>query len=113
MKVSSAEKQKNHSDSTFGDRLRFVIWLSAYNLGTESGKELASVIGKRPDQLSKWVKEDPRPEFGNIRLIAEAVGVNALWLDNPAATNAVEPEMWSEWYAQRLARRAAQKRKRA
>ena len=112
MKVSSPKKQKR-SVSTFGDRLRFVIWLSAYNLGTESGKELAQVIGKRPDQLSKWLKEDPRPEWDNIRLIAETVGVSALWLDQPESVEAIEPEMWGEWYAKRQARHAVQERKRA
>jgi transcriptional regulator with XRE-family HTH domain len=96
--------------ATFGDRLKFVIWLAAYRLGVDSGKELAEAIGVGGTQLSKWANENPCPSFPSIRKVAEAVGVSASWLDDPRAPDAREPEMFAEWWAARQ-RRAAQLRR--
>ncbi len=90
----------------FGDRLRFAIWLSAKTLGVDSAKELAEVLGKRQGQLSDWLNETPRPQFENIKLIAETVGVSAAWLDDPASRDATQPNEWPEWWASRVKRRA-------
>ncbi len=100
------------AEATFGDRLRFVVWLSALRLGVASGKELAEAIGSGPSQLSKWIAENPRPEFNSVRRIAEKVGVSALWLDDPSAPDAREPELFAEWWAARQ-RHEADQRKRA
>jgi transcriptional regulator with XRE-family HTH domain len=112
-KHSSVPTKSSPGGSLFGERLRFVIWLAALRLGVESGKELAAAIGKRQGQLSSWIKEDPRPSFENIRLIAETVGISAAWLDNPEAAEAAgkEPELFAEWLAKRRAR--AKQRRRA
>jgi len=85
----------------FGDRLRFVVWLSAQTLGVDSGKELAAVLKKGSGQLSSWVNEKPRPSWDNIRLIADTVGVNARWLDDPMSKDAVEPELFAAWWKPR------------
>lgn len=108
---SGATRQHDPA-SLFGERLKFVIWLSALRLGVESGKDLAAVIGKGSGQLSSWANENPRPSFDNIRLIADTVGVSAAWLDNPASLDAAgkEPELFAEWLAKRRARGKQRKR---
>lgn len=97
-------KKRNPSLPTFGERLRFAIWLSAKNLGTESAKELSEVLGKKQGQISSWIKEDPRPAYENIKLIAERIGISAAWLDDPLSPDAREPELWPEWFAARRGR---------
>lgn len=88
----------------FGDRLRFVIWLSALRLGTDSAKELSAVLGKGSNQLSKWVMENPKPSYATTKRIAEAVGVSPSWLDDPASSDAREPELFAQWWAARQER---------
>ena len=105
-------RKQNHPAS-FGDRLRFVIWLSALRLGTDSAKELSEVLGKGKNQLSKWVAENPKPGFPTIKRIADVVGVSPSWLDDPTSSDAREPEFFAEWYAARLERQRAGARKHA
>lgn len=92
---------RRQREPTFGDRLRFVVWLSAYTVGAESGKELAAVLGKGDNSISKWVKEKPRPSWESIKLIADTVGVDAVWLDDPTRSGAREPEQWPQWWEKR------------
>lgn len=111
-KSSSASAQSREPASEFGERLRFVIWFAGLQLGVESGKDLAAVLGKGSGQLSSWVNESPRPSFENIRLIAETVGVSPAWLDNPTSRDAEgkEPELFAAWLAKRRAREKQRKR---
>ncbi len=110
-KETSPGKQNEPQPPPFGERLKFVIWLSAFRLGLDSAKDLAEVLGKRPDQLSRWVKEDPRPSYDTIKLIAEKVEISAPWLDDPKSPDAREPELWKEWWSRRRpAKKAARKR---
>ena len=85
----------------FGDRLRFVVWLSSYTIGVDSGKELAAALGKGENSISKWVNEKPRPSWESIKLIADTVGVDAVWLDDPSRLGAREPEQWPQWWGSR------------
>ena len=112
-KFSAGTTKPRDQGSQFGERLRFVVWLAALRLGIESGKDLAAALDKRPGQLSSWIKEDPRPSFDNIRLIAETVGVSAAWLDNPLSPDAEgkEPEKFAEWLAARRARSKHQRKR--
>lgn len=89
------------SSPTFGDRLRFVVWLAALNLGVESGQELAAAMGTAKNQVSKWLNEKPRPSWDSIKLIAKTVGIDAAWLDDPALPGAQEPTLWGEWWEKR------------
>lgn len=102
----SGQTRQPEPASSFGERLRFVIWLAALRLGVESGKDLADVLGKGSGQLSSWANENPRPSYDNIKLIAEKVGVSAAWLDDPSAKESEgrEPELFAEWLAKRRAR---------
>lgn len=68
------------------------------------------MLGKRQDQLSKWAKGKAKPEWLNIRLIAEAVGVDPRWLDDPNSPGAEEPTDFPDWFAAQRARAAQRKR---
>lgn len=107
MKKVSGAQEHNANPSTFRERLLFVIWLSGKVLGVENATQFAQAIGKGASQLSKWVNENPRPEWGSIRSIAEVVGISAAWLDDPMQRDAVEPAEFPEWLAARHSREAA------
>jgi len=96
----SAQQAKQPTPS-FGDRLRFAVWLSGKTLGVDSAKELAGVLGKGGGQLSSWVNENPRPSWENIKLIGEMIGVNPTWLDDPSSKDAKEPTDWAGWWEPR------------
>lgn len=89
--------------SSIGDRLRFVIWLSALRLGAWTSKEFASAIGKAESQIPRWVREAPRPDWPNIKDLASSAGVSAAWLDDPRSADAKEPELFPEWLTARRA----------
>lgn len=80
-----------------GDRLRFVIWLSALHLGTWTTKEFAAAVGKADAQFPRWAREDPRPDWSTIKDIAAAVGVSPSWLDDPRNPEAQQPELFVQW----------------
>jgi transcriptional regulator with XRE-family HTH domain len=103
---SSIQVSQKESPSSFGERLGFVIWLAGKVLGVDSGKQFAQAIGKRSSQLSRWLKEDPRPEWATIKRMADAVGVSPMWLDEPTANGAVEPDDFPEWLVARRRRLA-------
>lgn len=114
-KVNSGVSEKSSSDnqddspSTIGERLLFCTWLSAKVLGTESQREFARAIGKGGTQLSKWIAEDPRPSWDSIKAIADALGINAAWLDEPGRGGDV-PRDFPEWLAARRRRQAELRR---
>lgn len=91
-------------DSTFGERLDFAIRLAALRKGFDSGRELAAAIGKSQTQLSQWKKR--KPKIDAIKLVAEAAGIDPLWLDEPAAGQAMAPELFAGWLSERRARKA-------
>lgn len=104
---TSADKKKP-VPSSFGDRLKFVIWLSALRLGTWSAKEFARALDKSEAQFPKWAKEDPKPAWPTIKSLATPVGVQAAWLDDPDLPGAQEPELFQDWLAARRSWKAAQ-----
>lgn len=105
--------QQNDQPSTFGERLAFAIWLAGKVLGVENAKDFAGVLGKGQPQLSRWLREDPRPAWPTIKQIAEAVDISALWLDDPTARGAIEPEDFGQWLENRRARAARAARARS
>jgi transcriptional regulator with XRE-family HTH domain len=109
-KVSGSERQQK-SPSQFGERLLFVIWLAGKILGVENAKQFAEAIGKGQSQLSRWVKEDPRPEWTTIKRIADSVSVDPLWLDEPSRPGAVEPADFAQWLDARRTRTSPKSRK--
>ena len=111
MKQSSGPERKETGQSTFGERLLFVIWLGGRVLGVENNKQFAEAIDKGAAQLSKWVREEPRPSWENIKTIAGAVGVEAAWLDDPARAAGSEPPDFAEWLAARREREKRLRRK--
>lgn len=94
---SSGDQQSTRLESTIGDRLRFVIWFAALRLGAWTSKEFAAAVGKAESQLSRWVRDAPRPDWSNTKDIAGKVGVSAAWLDDPASPDAQEPELFQPW----------------
>lgn len=77
------------------------MWWSALKLGTWTGKEFALKVGKLETQISGWVREDPKPGWEIIKLIAGAVDVSPAWLDDPRTAGAEEPELFAEWLTAR------------
>jgi transcriptional regulator with XRE-family HTH domain len=106
VKKLSDVDEKEKAPSTFGERLLFAIWLSAKTLGTDNSKQFARAIGKGAPQLSKWVNEKPRPEWPSIKKIADAVGIDPLWLDEPTREGAKEPDDFPAWLRARRKRLA-------
>lgn len=96
--------------STLGERLLFAVWLGGKILGAENSKQFADAIGKGAPQLSKWVKEEPRPSWENVKLIADAVGIDAGWLDDPTRAGTVEPPDFAQWFAARKDREKANRK---
>lgn len=91
---------------TYAERLAFVIWYAVLKRGIEGATKLSLAIGKSENAVSKWAKK--QPSFEQSEVLANAVGVNATWLHNPASSGAVEPELFAEWL--RSTRLAAQQR---
>jgi hypothetical protein len=83
----------------FGDRLQFAIVLGQLRLGAADQRGFAAKIEKREDQLSKWLKANPRPNQVSIKDIAAAVGIDWLWLDDPDDPRAHEPPEFPRWWA--------------
>lgn len=94
-----------------GERLLFVIWLSGKVLGADDSKSFAAAIGKGPTQLSRWVSEKSRPEWDTVKKIAQAVGISAMWLDDPSHPDAIEPPDFATWIIPRRAKQKAARRK--
>lgn len=90
MKRSSSRDEKSSSDD-LGERLLFAVWLGGKILGTTNSKQFAEVIGKGAAQLSKWIQGKPRPSWESIKLVADAVQIDAVWLDEPQRPGAIEP----------------------
>jgi transcriptional regulator with XRE-family HTH domain len=84
------------------ERIRFAIVLGQLRLGAIDQGGLAARIGARRDQLSKWVgaKRNPSPE--SIKALAEAVGIDWLWLSDPKDPRAKEPVEFPQWWARRV-----------
>lgn len=110
--TQSSGRPKKGDESTLSERLLFAVWLSGKILGTENSKQFAAQIQKGASQLSKWVNESPRPSWENIKLIADAVRISAVWLDDPSRSGAQEPDEFPEWLASRR-RRQQPKRSRS
>ena len=89
----------------------FVVWLSAKVLGTNTGAAFAAEVGKRAEQLSKWLNGEKRPSWGSIQVLADAVNVSAVWLDNPTRAEAVEPSDFPAWLAAQRAQDAAARKR--
>ncbi len=100
----SVHAGQSHDRSSFGDRLLFVIWLAGKVLGVDNGKQFAAAIGKGPSQLSRWLNEDPRPNWETIKAIADSVKISAVWLDDPSRADATEPPDFAEWLRARRQR---------
>lgn len=92
--------------ATYAERLAFVVWYAVLKTGIDGATKLSEAIGKRANTLSKWAAE--QPSFDLSALVADAVGVNALWLHDPARPGAEEPELFREWL--RNTRQATQAR---
>jgi len=113
VKKDSVHHPQQNGQATFGERLLFVIWLSGKVLGVENAQQFAKAVGKGASQLSRWVREDPRPNWDSIKRVADAVGVDALWLDEPGRKGAVEPPDFPEWLAARRLRAQPKGKRRA
>lgn len=113
MKTYKLADKENEPLSTMGDRLLFTIWLAGKVLGVDSAKDFADAIGKGATQVSNWVKGQKRPEWDTIKRIADAVGINAVWLDDPTRSEAVEPPDFAEWIRPRREREKLKARRRA
>lgn len=87
----------NGPPSTYGERLRFVMWLAELELGVSSGKDFALAAGKRENQISRWLKEDPKPGWEITKGLAILAGVSPAWLDDPLTPGATEPELFGRW----------------
>lgn len=109
-KTSGQETQQNRP-SAFGERLLFVIWLAGKVLGVENSKQFAAAVGKGPSQLSRWVREDPRPGWETIKSLADAVSIDPLWLDEPTRQGAREPADFPQWLQARRQREHPQRRR--
>jgi transcriptional regulator with XRE-family HTH domain len=105
-KSSGRERTKKERPPTLRERLLFVVWLAGREVGTDGSGDFAQAIGKDPTQLSRWVKERERPSWDSIKRLADAVGIDAVWLDEPTRSGAVEPPDFPRWYASRLKREA-------
>lgn len=110
-KSSSVIGQENSRPATFADRLLFVIWLAGKELGVENVGQFADAIDKNPTQLSRWIKEDPRPSWDSIKRIADAVSVDAVWLDTPERPGTTEPPDFAKWFAAKLRREQPESRR--
>jgi transcriptional regulator with XRE-family HTH domain len=108
--TQSSSRGRQAQSSTLRERLLFVVWLGGKILGAENSKQFAEVIGKGAPQLSKWINEDPRPSWENIKLIADAVRIDPVWLDAPTRENAVEPTDFAQWIGARREREGKKSR---
>ena len=102
-KFSIPVTQENEPPS-FGERLTFAIWLAGKVLGVENSEQFARAAQKGPSQLSKWIREDPRPNWESINALAKAVQIDPVWLDDPTRPNAIEPLDFPQWIAARRLR---------
>jgi transcriptional regulator with XRE-family HTH domain len=102
-KFSIPLTQENEPPS-FGERLTFAIWLAGKVLGVENSEQFARAAKKGPSQLSKWAREDPRPNWDSIKALAEAVQIDPVWLDDSTRPNAIEPPDFPQWIAARRQR---------
>lgn len=90
--------------SELGERLLFAVWLAGKILGAQNAKQFAEVIDKGAAQLSKWIQGTQRPSWESIKLVADAVQIDPVWLDDPTRPGAVEPPDFDQWFAARRAR---------
>lgn len=104
--ISGRKERDDEQLSAFGERLLFAIWLAGKVLGVENAKDFAEAIGKDASQLSRWMKESPRPSWGTIKKIADSLGINAQWLDEPTREGASVPDDFPVWLAARRRREA-------
>lgn len=80
---------------TYAERLAFVVWFAVLKTGIDGATKLSEAIGKRANTLSKWAAE--QPSFDQSARLADAVGVDAVWLHDPGRAGAVEPALFAEW----------------
>lgn len=104
MKQSSSLASKQNAPASLGERLLFSIWLAGKKLGTENSKQFAAEIEKGAPQLSRWVTGEQIPSWASIKIVADAVGIDPVWLDDPTRDGAKEPPDFGEWIAARRAR---------
>lgn len=104
---SGTRRPSSPPPPSFGDRLTFAIWLAGKVLGVDNAKQFSLAIDKDAAQLSKWVREDPRPGWTNIKAVADAVGIDPLWLDDPSRDGVKEPPDFAQWWAARVERQKA------
>jgi transcriptional regulator with XRE-family HTH domain len=103
MKRISSQGEKP-APSELGERLLFTVWLAGKILGAQNAKQFAEVIGKGAAQLSKWVQGKPRPSWESIKLVADSVGIDPVWLDDPTRAGAAEPADFAQWLAAKRGR---------
>jgi hypothetical protein len=108
VKKESGDQEKQKIPSTFRERMLFVIWLAGKVLGTDNSQQFARALRKGASQLSKWVNENPRPEWESIKKIADTVRVDPMWLDDPIRPGAHVPPDFEEWLTARRERQAAE-----
>lgn len=102
---------KQSDPATLSERLLFAIWLAGKTLGVQNAKQFAEAIGKGAPLLSKWVSGEKRPSWGSLKTVADAVGIDAGWLDDPTRNGAVEPADFAQWLGARRAREKRTRRK--
>lgn len=73
------------------------MWWAGQSLGVWNGKEFALVMGKQDTQISRWLREDPKPTWEIIKEFAVRVGVSPTWLDDPKTPGAKPPELFEQW----------------
>lgn len=113
MKQSSSGASKQNAPASLGERLLFAVWLAGKKLGVESSKQFAEEIEKGAPQLSRWVTGEQTPSWASIKIVADAVGIDPVWLDDPAREGAKEPADFAEWIvARRTRERKAKARER-
>ena len=104
---SSSSDGKQLAPSTLSERLLFAVWLAGKTLGAQNGKQFAEEIGKGAPLLSRWITGEKRPNWDSLKTVADAVGISAIWLDDPTRPEAVEPPDFGQWL---IARRARERR---
>lgn len=112
VRKSSESADKRIRLPSLRERLLFVIWLAGRELGVDSQQSFAQAIDKDPTQLSQWVREEKRPSWDSIKRVADAVSVDAEWLDDPTRQGAAEPPDFQKWFVSRLKRESEERRKR-
>lgn len=90
---------------SYAERLDFAVWLAQLTMGIADQGDLGVAIGKAANTVSKW--RGKQPSFEQSRLLANAVGISASWLHDPALPEAVVPELFGTWLE---SRRAAERR---